>query len=196
MSLGAGRRARISRASFAVAVAVAAAASIAVMPDARGVLGAGLALTMGAIALHDARHFIIPNTLSAVALVLGLVHAGLGAEIATPQLVAAEVAFALLRGLIAGGIFLAIKLGYERWRGRIGLGMGDVKLAVVAGVWLDWIAIIIAVELAAVAAVGAYLLRHWLRGRPLRATNALPFGLYFAPAIWIAWLMEIVLLAP
>ena len=196
MPLGTGRRARLSRISFAIAVVLAAAASIAVMPDMRGVLGAGLALTMGAIALYDARHFIIPNALSAVALVLGLVHAGLGAEIATPQLVAAEVAFALLRGPVAGGIFLAIKLGYERWRGRTGIGMGDVKLAAVAGVWLDWVAVIVAVELAALAAVGAYLLRHWVRGRPLRATNALPFGLYFAPAIWIAWLIEIVLLAP
>jgi leader peptidase (prepilin peptidase)/N-methyltransferase len=182
--------------TFAIVVVVAAVASIAVAPGARGVLGAGLALTMGAIALYDARHFIIPNSLSAAAFALGLVHAGLSAEIATPQLVAAEIAFALLRAFVAGGLFLAIKLGYERWRGRIGLGMGDVKLAAVAGVWLDWIAIIISVELAAVAAVGAYLLRHWLRGRPLRATNALPFGLYFAPAIWIAWLMEILLLAP
>jgi leader peptidase (prepilin peptidase)/N-methyltransferase len=196
MSLGAGRRARLSRTSFAVVVAVAAVASIVVAPGPRGVLGAALAVTMGAIALYDARHFIIPNALSALALVLGLVHAGLGADIATPQLIGAEIALALLRGLVAGGLFLAIKLGYERCRGRIGLGMGDVKLAVVAGVWLDWMAIIIAVELAAVVAIGAYLLRHWLRGRPFRATNALPFGLYFAPAIWAGWLIEILLLAP
>jgi len=68
--------------------------------------------------------------------------------------------------------------------------MGDVKLAAVAGVWLDGIGILIAVELAAVSAIAAYLLRYWLGGRAMRATNALPFGLYLAPAIWVAWLLD------
>jgi leader peptidase (prepilin peptidase)/N-methyltransferase len=77
-------------------------------------------------------------------------------------------------------------------RGREGLGMGDVKLAGVAGAWLDWFAILIAVELAVLAALGVHLVRLAIRRRPLRAAGALPFGLYLAPAIWVAWLVQTV----
>jgi len=68
--------------------------------------------------------------------------------------------------------------------------MGDVKLAGVAGAWLDWFAILVAVELAVLAALGLHLARLAVRKRPLRAAGALPFGLYLAPAIWVAWLVQ------
>ena len=42
---------------------------------------------------------------------------------------------------------------YRRLRGREGIGLGDVKLAGVAGVWLDWPTIPVAVEIAALAAL-------------------------------------------
>jgi leader peptidase (prepilin peptidase) / N-methyltransferase len=74
--------------------------------------------------------------------------------------------------------------------------MGDVKLAAVAGAWLDWFAILVAVEIAVLVALGAYLLRGVVARRPLRATSAMPFGLYLAPAIWAAWLVQTILLAP
>ena len=35
--------------------------------------------------------------------------------------------------------FFALRYGYARLRGRQGLGLGDVKLAFVAGAWLDWL---------------------------------------------------------
>jgi leader peptidase (prepilin peptidase)/N-methyltransferase len=182
------RRANIARAAFASVTVVAGVASIVAEPDIRGILGGGLALLMGAIALHDARYFIIPNLLNATALVLGLVHAAAP----DPGAAATQSAVALLRGLIAAGVFLAIKLGYRWLRGREGLGMGDVKLAGVAGVWLDWFAILVAVEIAVLVALGAHLLRHVIRKRPLRAAGALPFGLYLAPAIWLAWFVQTV----
>jgi leader peptidase (prepilin peptidase)/N-methyltransferase len=60
----------------------------------------------------------------------------------------------------------------------------------VAGAWLDWLTMAIAVELAAVAGLVTYLVRrHWL-GRQLHMTSRLPFGLFFAPAIWVGWLLE------
>jgi leader peptidase (prepilin peptidase)/N-methyltransferase len=194
MSLGRkiGRRARVARAAFMVVSAAAALASILVAPGLRGILGAGLAALMCAIALYDARHFIIPNYLNAAALGLGLGHAA----VLEPSLAMPELGMALARGAFAGGVFLAIKLGYRWLRARDGIGMGDVKLAVVGGVWLDWLAIPVAVEIAVVAALGAYLARQYLSRRPLRATSALPFGLYLAPAIWAAWFLQAVLLAP
>ena len=185
-------RARIARAAFAIVAVAAALASVVAAPDPRGLLGAGLALLMGAIALYDARYFIIPNALNAAALALALAHA----VALDPGMAAEQIAMALLRGAVAGAAFLAIKLGYRRLRGREGIGMGDVKLAAVAGAWLDWFAILAAVEIAVLAALGAHLLRHVMRKRPLRAASALPFGLYLAPAIWVAWFVQTVWLWP
>ena len=174
------------RIAFGGAAAAAALASVVVEPSAPGILGAALALLMGAIALHDARRFVIPNVLNAAAFVLGLAHA----VALDPGAAMEQVAWAVARAAVAGGVFLAIKLGYRWVRGREGLGMGDVKLAGVAGAWLDWFAILVAVELAVLAALGMHLARLAVRKRPLRAAGALPFGLYLAPAIWVAWLVQ------
>jgi len=190
MAPHAGRHARIARTAFAIVVAAAAVASVVAAPDARGMLGGFLALLMGAIALYDARHFIIPNEFNGAALVMALAHAA----VLDPGTPAEQIVLALARGAATAGVFLAIKLAYRAMRGREGIGMGDVKLAAVAGAWLDWFAILVAVELAVLAALGAHLLRLALRRRPLRAAGALPFGLYLAPAIWVAWFVQTVVL--
>jgi leader peptidase (prepilin peptidase)/N-methyltransferase len=64
----------------------------------------------------------------------------------------------------------------------------------VAGVWLDWQTIPIAIEIAAVAALVGYLIAHLYRHRTVRPTTRLPFGLFLAPAIWIAWILDTTLL--
>jgi leader peptidase (prepilin peptidase)/N-methyltransferase len=187
-----GGKAGLARSVFAGASVAAALASVLIAPSPRGPLGACLALLMCAIALYDARYFIIPDFLNALAFLLGLAHA----PAAAVGPILPELADALLRGAVSGGSFLALKLGYRWLRGREGIGLGDVKLAAVAGVWLDWTAIPIAVDIAVVAALATYLMRHMMLRRPLRATSALPFGLFLAPAIWGAWFVEIVLLTP
>lgn len=169
----------------------AVATSIAAAPDARGVLGAGLALLMLVVAIVDARRFIIPNELTAAGLGLALVHA----VFAEPDSSAfSAIAMALLRGAALGLMFLALREAYRRLRGRDGIGLGDVKLAGVAGAWLDWPAMPVAVEIAALAALAVYALRHFVGGQPMHATSRIPFGLFFAPAIWLAWLIEATLL--
>ena len=190
--IGLRRRASLARGAFTVISIGAAVASIVVAPDVRGVLGAALALVMCAVALYDARHFVIPNALVATAFVLALAHAAA----LDPRAPLPPVGIAVLRAVVSGGLFLAIRLGYRRWRGRDGLGLGDVKLAAVAGAWLDWFALAVALEIAVVAALATYLVRHRLGRRPLRATDALPLGLYLAPAIWVAWFLQMTLLPP
>ena len=168
------------------AVAVASvAASVVIVGGVRGLLGAGLALLVIAIAAIDARRFIIPNELTLAALALALVQAAVLDP--TPAMAILQAA---LRGLALGLIFFAIRETYSRLRSRDGLGLGDVKLAGVAGAWLGWTAIPIAVEIAALSALALYLVRY-LSGRPLRAAQRIPFGLFLAPAIWIAWMFEV-----
>jgi len=180
------RRRRYEQALVAVAGIAVVVASLAVAPDLRGALGAALGLIMLAIAVIDARRFIIPNTLTAAALALGIVHAA----VAAPFSVAEAVAFAVLRGAAVALLLFALAAIYQRLRGREGLGLGDVKLAGVAGVWLDWLTLALVVEFAALAAIAFYALRSLLRRRALRTSARLPFGLFLAPAVWLGWLLE------
>ena len=169
----------------------AATASIWAVPGASGLLGAGLALLMLAIAVVDYRYFIIPNELTAAALALALVNAVLAP---TPSIVE-SVAGAALRGAITMLFFLSLRWLYRRLRQREGLGLGDVKLAFVAGAWLDWAMIPVAIEIAALAALAAYGAWQVFGRRSLDATSRLPFGLFFAPAIWLSWLLGAALFA-
>jgi leader peptidase (prepilin peptidase)/N-methyltransferase len=175
--------------TIVVAAVSTAAASMIVVPGALGVAGAGLACLMVRIAAVDARRFIIPDELSAAALALGLVHAAIG----HPDAIGEALAIAMLRGGVMALAFFGLWAAYRRLRGRDGIGLGDVKLAGVAGVWLDWPSIPIAVEIAALAALAVCLARWLALGRTISATTRLPFGLFLAPAIWIAWLGETML---
>jgi len=173
-------------------VLAAVVASIVMVGGLRGALGAALALIAAAIAAIDARRFIIPDALNAAALLLGLAHAWTLAP-ETPWI---ALGIALLRGAVLGLLFLGLREGYRRLRGRDGVGLGDVKLAAVAGVWLDWFAMALAVEIAALAGLAVFGLWHLTGQRTVRATSRVPFGVFLAPAIWIAWLVEALLLAP
>lgn len=167
-------------------LAVAAiAVSFASAPNAGGLLGAGLALVAIAIAVIDARCFIIPDELNIAGLILGLAYTGLAEQSAMEA-----TATAALRGLVLALIFLAVRMTYRWWRRRQGIGLGDVKLAAVAGVWLDWPMIPIAVQLATMTALGVYLTRQFAEGRAIHSNSRLPFGLFFAPSIWLGWILD------
>jgi len=160
--------------------------SFAASPDLRGAFGAALALLMLAIAVSDIRHFIVPDALSATAFILGLIFAGMFDD--APLIEA--VLTCLVRAAAAALPLLALMLLYEWWRGRPGLGLGDVKLAAVAGAWLDWFTIVGVIEVAALAALMAYGVWRYVLRRPIVATTPLPFGLFLAPAIWGGWLAQ------
>jgi leader peptidase (prepilin peptidase)/N-methyltransferase len=173
-----------------IALSIGVVGSFVLVSDSRGAWGAGLAALMVAIAAIDARRFIIPDELTAAALALGLAYAA----VEDSEIWAQALAWSALRGVVPALAFFGVRAGYRRWRGREGIGLGDVKLAGVAGVWLDWQTIPIAIEIAAVAAIGAYLVMHLYFRRTVRPTTRLPFGLFLAPAIWIAWILDTTLL--
>lgn len=172
---------------FGAAGLSAIAVSLVAAPDGRGLLGAGLALVMMAIARIDARDLIIPNMLVVAALALGLCNAALTA----PAGIVDGLWSASVRGAAFALLFLALQIGYRWLRRREGLGLGDVKLAAAGGTWLDWATIPAVIEIAAATALTVYLARHLLGQRDqLRLTSRLPFGLFLAPAIWLGWLLQ------
>jgi leader peptidase (prepilin peptidase)/N-methyltransferase len=170
--------------AWGTAALCAAAASVFAAPGWQGVLGGGLAVAMIAIAAVDAREFIIPNKLVLVGVLLGLANAAL----TSPRLPVAAVAQAGLRAFVLALVFFLFRAADRRWRGREGIGLGDVKLAAVGGAWLAWGAAGLAIDFAALSALAAVLI-GMLLGRSFTATTRVPFGLFFAPAIWIAWLL-------
>ena len=163
----------------------AVAASLNAAPGVAGLAGAALALTMLAIAVIDARHLIIPDELNALAFALGLAATSYEGwdEMPAPALAA------IIRCGAMAAIFLAFRHGYRQLRGHEGMGLGDVKLAGVAGVWLDWTSLPIAVEVAALAALGFIMSRKIRAKRSLDPLAKLPFGAFLAPAIWICWVL-------
>jgi len=172
--------------------AAAVLASLVSAPDLVGVLGASLAVVAVTIAVTDWRYLIIPDGLNATGLVLAFIHAA----VRNPEAVLSAIALATIRGATLALVFLMLRSGYQSLRGKQGLGWGDVKLAGVAGVWLDWLTIPIALQVAALTALASYLGRQIVLGHPISPTIRLPFGFFFAPAIWICWLLEIRWLAP
>jgi leader peptidase (prepilin peptidase)/N-methyltransferase len=158
------------------------AASLFAAPGMDGLLGGMLGAIMLAIAVTDARLYLIPNTLTGAAVALALFRAAaIGPDAGWDALL-----WAIGRALIIALPLFALMAGYR-------LGLGDVKLAAVAGAWLDLPALFAVIEFSALAAIGVYLLNAAIRRRPLKATAFLPFGLFLAPAIWLGWLAETLL---
>lgn len=176
--------------AFAALAIAGAGVSLWAAPGLRGCLGAALWLIMLAIAAIDARLFIIPNELTAAAFVLALANAAVQA----PDAMAESVAMALVRAAGLALMFYGLRALYRRLRNRDGLGLGDVKLAGVAGAWLGVLTIPIAIEIAALAALAVFGMRLYRSGRSLDSTLKFPFGLFLAPSIWLGWLLETTLL--
>jgi leader peptidase (prepilin peptidase)/N-methyltransferase len=178
-------RSRVVEASLIGAVGAGAVlASIAAAPGWSGAAGAVLAGLMLAIAVIDHRRMIIPDELNALAFIAGLIVAGAGAD--APAAIA--ILQALVRATLMFALFFAFRAGYRALRGMEGMGLGDVKLAAVAGVWLDWAGLPVVVEIAALSALAAALCAR-LGSDGFDPKARLPFGAFFAPAIWVCWLL-------
>ena len=174
-----GARARLA---FALAGVSAVGLSLAMAPFPGSIAGAGLGAIAAFIAHTDCREYRIPDLANLAAALLGLAYAAVSAQ------ASAGVVSALARGAAMFAAFYVFRALYRLWRGRDGLGLGDVKLAGVAGLWLDADALPICIEAACAAALAAILARRWLTGVAPGAIDRLPFGAFLAPAIWATWL--------
>jgi len=180
------RHGPIEYAAFAAVACSVAIPSLVAAPGRSGLFGGALGLLMLAVAVADTRAFIIPDKLTIAAFLLALTNAANEGLESMPE----NIAVAALRGLVLALAFFALREIYLRLRHRHGIGLGDVKLAAVAGAWLDWTLIPVAIEIAALAALIVYIANQLVRRRPLCAAAKLPFGLFFAPAIWFCWLLN------
>jgi leader peptidase (prepilin peptidase)/N-methyltransferase len=117
-------------------------------------------------ALIDLEHRIIPNALMAVGAAVGLALVAL----TDPS----HLADHLIAAAGAGGFFFLVVLAYPA-----GMGMGDVKLAAVLGLYLGASVIpAVAVALLAGTLVGAVIIAR--KGAKAGRKTAVPFGPFLA----------------
>ena len=136
-------------------------------PSAAGIaLSVALVLIVVPAALIDLEHRIIPNRITALGAALALVI-GLALDPAgEPE--------RLIAGVAAGGFLLLAALAYPG-----GMGMGDVKLAAVMGLFLGWaVAPAILIALLAGVLVGAVVIAR--KGAQTGRKTAVPFGPFLA----------------
>jgi leader peptidase (prepilin peptidase)/N-methyltransferase len=119
--------------------------------------GFALAMALLAAAFIDAEHMYLPDTITLGGTIFGLATPGLRG---LGWLDAAE-------GAAIGffGVWLPFIVGYKAIRGRVGMGLGDAKLVMLAGAWFGWPAVpfvLFAGAAQATLAAGAMLL---LRGK-------------------------------
>jgi leader peptidase (prepilin peptidase) / N-methyltransferase len=155
---------------YPIVEAVTAALAVAVVLSKHSAYEIALGLVLIAIlvpvALIDLDHRIIPNSITAPAAVAAVVI-GLALK---PSAVPEQ----LVAGAAAGGFLLAFVLAYPR-----GMGMGDVKLAAVLGLFLGRsVAVALLVAVVAGTLMGAVVMARLgiERGRK----TAVPFGPFLA----------------
>ena len=132
-----------------------------------------------ALTLIDHRDGTLPNALVLPLIPAGLIVIGLAVPSALiDHAVGAALGF---------GAFWAIQHGYRAWRGRDGLGGGDVKLMAAAGAWVGWAGMPGVVLIAALSALVLVVART-IGGGTVTATTRIAFGPFLCLGIWLVWL--------
>lgn len=145
-------------------------------------IAGGLAAVSTRIALIDLKmRIILDRDLLAMG-AIGLVWTGrVGSD------AAADCLIAVVRGLGYAAAFQAVRLGYDRLRGRDGLGFGDVKLVAAAGPLLTVELFGLTVAGAAMSGLLFAVIRTRLKQRPISRYTYIPFGSSLALTIYAFW---------
>jgi leader peptidase (prepilin peptidase) / N-methyltransferase len=134
--------------------------------DQDALLGLVLVLLLVPVTLIDLDHRIIPNKL----MLIGAVVAPAIVLLVSPQ----DIVEHLVAGVAAGGFFLLAAIAYPR-----GMGMGDVKLAAVLGLFLGRaVGPAVFIALLAGTLVGAIVIAR--KGAVEGRKTAVPFGPFLA----------------
>ncbi|WP_379067301.1 prepilin peptidase [Mesorhizobium sp. UC22_110] len=143
--------------------------------------GLVLAVLLAAIAVVDARHMIIPDALNLALALTGIAfHLPNGFVAVSGQLACAVLVFALIYG---------IRYAHGRMTGRIGLGLGDVKMMSAAACWIGPMLLPMLLFIASAAAlvvVGCQAVAGFTTDRNRR----IPFGPFIALGLACTWAYE------
>ncbi|MDB5406571.1 MAG: type 4 prepilin peptidase 1 [Rhodospirillales bacterium] len=139
-----------------------------------------LGWTLLALALIDAREFVLPDFLTLPLVLLGLLASWI-------------IAGTGLLDHILGAACGLTSIVVLRWlyylvRRREGIGLGDAKLLAAAGAWVSWTGLASVVLIGALTGLSAMLARRWRTGEPLSYADRVPFGAFLCLGTWLVWL--------
>lgn len=120
---------------------------------------ADLALVLGLVAgaFIDLEHMYLPDPITIGGAVLGLATASLRGLDLRSSIVGALVGFTL--------VWLPFVFIYPRVRGKVGMGLGDAKLLMLAGAWFGWGGALFVLGAAAVQGTIAAVIMLLARGK-------------------------------
>lgn len=157
------------------------AVALAIFPGWEGLAGAVFGWVLVALAALDLAHFWLPDRLTAALAIIGLIHAFAG--------VAPSLSDSLIGGVAGFATLALIAWGYERVRGRQGMGAGDPKLLGAIGVWVGWQSLpFVLIGASGVGLAAALVLR--LRGHDVTGATRLPLGTLMAVAAFPIWIFS------
>lgn len=149
------------------------------------------------IAAIDARFGIIPDSLSGMLFLTGLLNVLVESSVTltstsaeftalTPGLDA--ICWRVVEALIAVLGALLLRACYRFLRSRDGFGLGDVKFVGAAALWIGLPMLPLMLMVAVVSAFGTILLLR-KQGGELGGGDAIPFGPHLALGLWLACLL-------
>jgi len=138
---------------------------------AQGIFLVILSVCLMILIVTDFEHYIIPDAIQIVMAMTAVAY-----HLVTEQQPMANVLAGGLAGLLTG---VALSSGYRWLRKKEGLGMGDVKLLAVAGLWLGPLTLVPLFFFA--GALGVVIALPW---RVAGRGAVFPFGPAIAAALW------------
>ena len=172
-------KARSDAAIFAVLLLAVSISSIVFFAGWMLLASATLGAFLLALAAFDLKTGRLPNQIMLPLILLGLgVNGAFGLDRLTQALL----------GAVLGFVSLAlVRFAYKAWRGREGLGGGDVKLFAAAGAWVGATQLPLVLSIAALSGLVLVLLQS-KQTRELANNKSIPFGPHLAVGLWVTWI--------
>ena len=138
------------------------------------------------ISVVDFEDYRIPNMASVLLLILGVIQVSVWTTVTALE--------TLLIACVWPILFWVVSASYLKLRGRIGLGLGDVKLVAGLAVWVGFEGMITVVLFSSLAGIATILLISFLRHdvKTSRSTMPVAFGPFLCFFAWVIWIQGVV----
>lgn len=144
----------------------------------QGVVLCGL---LAAITVIDLRQQIIPDALNLLLAACGLAF--------SYALTGRSLAILLVEALVIMGFFGGLAVLYRSFRGRAGLGWGDVKFMGAATFWVGWLGIPLVTLIGSISGLIFVLVRQTMTSGVSPQTR-IPFGPHLSLGLLVVWFMN------
>ncbi|TGQ73023.1 prepilin peptidase [Mesorhizobium sp. M00.F.Ca.ET.186.01.1.1] len=145
------------------------------------VAGLVLAAILVAISVVDFRRMVIPDALN-----LALAAGGLGFQLVAQR---DNTAMQVLIAALTLALLWALRRGHFLLTGRIGLGLGDVKMLAAAALWISPLLLPLLLFIASAAAL-LFIGGQVVAAGPAAARTRVPFGPFIALGLGCSWALE------